>query len=329
MVGASQDSGWQKGNWLILWRMLFCALEHVTIRGTIAEWGVGMQIGVSSYSYGQGPLNVFEIIKKAKEMGFDVIEFAGFPNIPEGETALSFAPRVRVACDEVGIKVANYTIWADFLNGSSGDLNAEIERVKDEVRVAAILGAPGMRHDSTWGWPTTKKGARGFADALPTLIKGCRAITEFGAELGIKTMVENHGYFCQDSERVEKLVNGVDHPNFGVLLDMGNFLVVDEDPTEAAGRLMPYTFHVHAKDFHAKSGNEPNPGQGWFSSRGGNYLRGAILGHGAVPIVQVLKIMKRANYSGVLSIEFEGMEDPLTGISIGLENLKRYVASVY
>ncbi|MCK9524714.1 MAG: sugar phosphate isomerase/epimerase [Limnochordia bacterium] len=288
-----------------------------------------MQIGVSSYSYIQSSLDIFEVIKEAKRMGFDVIEFAGFPNLPEGETALSFAPKVRAACDEMGIKVANYTIWADFINGSDGDLVAEIERVKDEVRVAQILGAPGMRHDSTWGWPKTKTGAKGFDDALPILIKGCRAITEFGAELGIKTMVENHGFFCQDSERVEKLVNGVDHPNFGILLDMGNFLVVDEDPTEAVGRLMPYTFHVHAKDFHVKSGNEPSPGQGWFLSRGGNYLRGAILGHGEVPILQVLRIMKNADYSGVLSIEFEGMEDPLKATPIGLENLKHYVASVY
>ena len=288
-----------------------------------------MQIGVSSYSYSQSGLDIFDIILKAKETGFDVIEFAGFPNLPKGETALSFAPKVREACDQAGIKVANYTIWADFINGSNGNLEAEIERVKDEVRVAQILGAPGMRHDSTWGWPATKKGAKGFDDALPILVKGCRAITEFGAELGIKTMVENHGYFCQDSERVEKLVNGVDHPNFGVLLDMGNFLVVDEDPTEAVGRLMPYTFHVHAKDFHVKSGNEPSPGQGWLLSRGGNHLRGAILGHGNVPILQVLKIMKNAKYSGVLSIEFEGMEDPLKAIPIGLENLKRYLATVY
>ncbi len=287
-----------------------------------------VQIGVSSYSYSQSSLNIFEIIKQTKEMGFDVIEFAGFPNLTGGETALSFAPRVREFCDEVGIKVTNYTIWADFLNGSNGDVNAEIERVKDEVRVAKILGAPGMRHDSSWGWPKTKQGARGFDNALPILIQGCRAITEFGAELGIKTMVENHGYFCQDSERVEKLVHGVDHPNFGVLLDMGNFLVVDEDPAQAVGRLIPYAFHVHAKDFHVKSGNEPSPGQGWFLSRGGNYLRGATLGHGDVPIVQILRIMKNANYAGVLSIEFEGMEDPLQAIPIGLENLKRYIASV-
>lgn len=288
-----------------------------------------MQIGVSSYSFSKANLDIFEVIKKTKEMGFDVIEFAGFPELPEGETALTFAPKVREACDEVGLTVANYTIWADFINGSNGDWKAEAERLKDEVRVAQILGCSGMRHDATWGFPAEKKGARGFDEALPTLIKGCRAVTEFAADLGIKTMIENHGFFAQDSDRVEKLINGVDHPNFGLLLDMGNFLCVDEDPATAAGKLMPYTFHVHAKDFHYKSGMEPSPGQGWFMSRGGNYLRGSIIGHGVVPITQCLKIMKSHGYNGVLSIEFEGMEEPVQAIGIGLANLRSYVASVY
>jgi sugar phosphate isomerase/epimerase len=138
-------------------------------------------------------------------------------------------------------------------------------------------------------------------------------------------MVENHGFFCQDSERVEMLVNGVNHENFGLLIDMGNFLCADEDPAKAAGRLAPYAFHVHAKDFHTKPGTGPNPGRGWFQSRGGNYLRGSIIGHGDVPVVQCINIIRKSGYSGNISIEFEGMEDPLTGISVGFENLKAYL----
>ena len=92
---------------------------------------------------------------------------------------------------------------------------------------------------------------------------------------------------------------------------------------------MPYAFHVHAKDFHYKSGSLPDPGEGWFRSRGGNYLRGAIIGHGEVPITQCLRIMKNHGYDGVLSIEFEGMEEPIKAIETGLANLKYDVASVY
>ena len=290
-----------------------------------------MQIGVSSYSYSravhEGKLKFLDIPVKAKEQGFEVLEFAGF-SLPEGETPLSFAPKVREVCDAVKMPIANYTISADFLCGSGGDWKAEAERLKNEVRVARILGAPGMRHDATAGFPDGHKGPKGFDDALPALSQGCRMVTEYAAEQGLKTMVENHGFFCQDSARVEKLVNAVNHPNFGVLIDMGNFLCADEDPAEAMGVLMPYAFHCHAKDFHVKSGSAPNPGRGWFQSRAGNYLRGSIIGHGDVPVTQCLRVMTRAGYDGVLSIEFEGMEDPLQGVAVGLENLRRYVGTV-
>lgn len=288
-----------------------------------------MKLGVSSYSfsqlYGKGRMDFLEIPAKAREIGFEVVEFSTFKT-PEGQTPLQFAPRVKAACDKVGIPIMNYTIGADFLNGSNGDWKAEAERLKTEVQVAKILGAPGMRHDATRGFAAGAKGARGFDDALPILAKGCRMVAEYAADHGIRTMVENHGYFCQDSDRVEKLVNAVNHPNFGVLIDIGNFMCADDPPEKAVGRLAPYVFHVHAKDFHFKPGTAPNPGRGWFRSRGGNYLRGAIIGHGDVPVIQCLGILKRAGYQGVLSIEFEGMEDAIAGISIGLENLRRLVA---
>ena len=288
-----------------------------------------MRIGVSSYSFSRlvsgGQLKQIEVIAKAKEMGFDAIEFSTL-TLAAGETASTLAPRLKEAADKAGIPIASYTIGADFLNGSNGDWKAEAKRLEDEVRVAKILGVPTMRHDATRGYPAEHRGARGFDDALPTLAKGCRAVTEFAATLGIRTTVENHGYFCQDSERVEKLINAVNHPNFGALVDMGNFMCADDPPEKAVGRLAPYAFHVHAKDFHFKPGMAPDPGKGWFRSRGGNYLRGAIIGHGDVPVTQCIGIMKRAGFDGTLSIEFEGMEEVLTGISIGLENLRRFVA---
>jgi sugar phosphate isomerase/epimerase len=288
-----------------------------------------MQLGVSSYSFSRlvsaGAMTQLQVIAKAKEMGFDFIEFSAF-QLPAGETPLSFAPKARAEADRVGLPIVNYAIGADFINGSNGDWRAEVERLKDEVRAAKIMGCTVMRHDATRGYPAEHKGARGFDDALPTLIKGCRGVTEFAADLGVKTTIENHGFFCQDSERVEKLMNGVNHPNFGWLIDMGNFLCADEDPQQAVGRAAPYAFHVHAKDFHVKAGSLPNPGTGWFRSRGDNYLRGAIIGHGEAPVLPCLRILKKAGYNGTLSVEFEGMEDPLKGVAIGLENLRRYLA---
>lgn len=288
-----------------------------------------MQIGVSSYSFVRlvrsGQMAQIDVIAKAKEMGFDAIEFSTIA-VPEGKSLLDFAGELRAESERVGLSIVNYTIGADFLRGSGGDLQAEIARVKGEVDVAEILGVPGMRHDASSGWPADHPGPRSFEAALPRMAAGCRAVTEYAAAKGIRTMVENHGRFCQESVRVEQLVTAVNHPNFGVLVDMGNFLCADDEPTGAVGRLMPHAFHCHAKDFHLKPGTDPFPGHGWFESRAGNYLRGAIIGHGVVPVLQCLKVMRRDSYNGVLSVEYEGIEDVLLGVQLGLDNLRRLLA---
>ena len=289
-----------------------------------------MKFSVSVYSFMQyiqdGRLTPFSCIEKVKEMGFDAIEYVDFA-FPENEDPTEYAKKLRAEADRVGLAISNYAVGADFLNGSGGDLEAEVERLKGQVDIAAILGCPTMRHDVTGG--IANRTYQGYDNVVERLAKGCRAVAEYAAQKGIRTMTENHGFFSQDSLRVEKLINTVASDNFGQLVDMGNFLCADDDPVTAVGRCAPYAFYVHAKDFIVKSGQGVNPGQGFFLSRGGNFLRGTIVGHGDVPVVQCLRALKGAGYDGYIAIEFEGMEDCVKGVAIGLENLKRYVAEVY
>ena len=79
---------------------------------------------------------------------------------------------------------------------------------------------------------------------------------------------------------------------------------------------------------YSKSGNEPDPGEGFFSSRSGNYLRGTIIGHGNVPVKHCLHLLKAAGFDGTISIEFEGMEPCVDAVRIGLANLKKYWSEV-
>lgn len=289
-----------------------------------------MKISVSTYSFQQlinsGQLSQLGCIKTAKELGFDAIEIMDlFPH--DGSTRREYAEKIAAECRRLDFPIANYTVGADFINGSEGCLETEITRLQEQIDIAEVLGAKSIRHDATSGFMTETRKYRGFDDALTILVEGCRRVTEYAAQKGIKTMVENHGFFCQDSERVEKLVNGVANENFGLLADMGNFLCVDEEPQKALGRIVPYVFYVHAKDFHVKSGMQPDPGEGYFMSRGGSYLRGAIIGHGDVPVLQCLSILKNAGYDGYVGIEFEGLEEPLKAIKIGLNNLKKYLGN--
>lgn len=288
-----------------------------------------MKIGVSSYSFQQlissGKETQLSIMKAAKDMGFDGIEFIDL-SPAEGVSEAEYAAMIREESEKLSLPVTAYTISANLLNDTG--LDAEVERICNKVDVAEILGAKIMRHDAAWGMPENMKASAGFEQILPTLVDGCRRVTEYAQAKGITTCIENHGFFCQDSERVEKIITGVGNSNFGVLLDIGNFCCVDENSASAAGRLAPYIKHVHAKDFHIKSGNGLNPGKGFFKSRGGNYLRGSIIGHGDIPVMQCISIAKNSGYDGFVSIEFEGLENCLDGIEIGLENLRKMIEMI-
>lgn len=288
-----------------------------------------MDISVSTYSFEKlmaaGEYTQRDCIRKAAEMGFDGVEIVEL-RPEEGMGREEYARLLRKTADEVNLPVTSYTFGADMLTGSGGELEAEVARVGGQLEIAAILGAPRVRHDATSGWGTGENARKTFGEALPRVAEGCRRIAALGEKLGIRTTIENHGFFCQESRRVEALFQAVDHPNFGLLADMGNFLCADENPAEAVGRLAPFVIYAHAKDFHIKSGMEPNPGEGFFRSRAGSWLRGAVIGHGVVPVRQCLTILKAAGYDGPVAIEFEGLEHPLDGIRIGLGNLRRYAA---
>ena len=284
-----------------------------------------MKFSVSSYSFqrllNSGKYTQLDLIGVAKEMGFDGIEFIDLMPT-DGMSDLEYAAVLRDAAEKAVIEIVAYTIGADFL-GEKG-WEAEAQRLFGQVDVAEALGAKLMRHDATGGFKGEDAKYKSFDSALPILANGCRMVTEYAAKKGIATMVENHGYFCQDSVRVEKLVNEVANPNFGLLVDMGNFMCADDEPAKAVGTVAKYAKHVHAKDFHKKSGNGPDPGDGFFRTRGGDYLRGAVVGHGDVPVYQCVQTLKRSGYDGYVTIEFEGVEDNEWAIKTGLENLKKY-----
>ena len=282
-----------------------------------------MKYSVTSYSYhrlvSSGEYKEIELISLAKEMGFDGIEFAEI-NPPEGTDKMTYAALLKEEAEKHEIEIVAYAIGANLLY----DTEKEIERLKYEVDVCAAMGCKTMRHDASGGYRTEdEKKGMGFNNALPVIVKGYKAVTEYAKTKGVKTCIENHGFFAQDSARVEAIINGVNDENFGALVDIGNFMCADEDPAKAVGNVAPYAVHVHAKDFILKKGTEFVPPDGFFMTRGGNFLKGAIIGHGAVPVVQCLRILSRAGYNGYVTVEFEGMEDPRLGVKCGLNTLKK------
>ncbi|MEN1989477.1 sugar phosphate isomerase/epimerase family protein [Paenibacillus hubeiensis] len=283
-----------------------------------------MKVGLSTYSLQQalnrGDMTVLDAIRFIAEQGGEHVEI-----VPMGYSLVDQPDLIGQIGDtaaEVGIDISNYAIGANFVALESEEaLEQEIRNVMNHVDIAAALGVTRMRHDVAFR-PAHEGTVAQFETDLPIIVQACRRIADYAAERGITTSLENHGYYVQSSERIRRVLHETARDNFKTTLDVGNFLCVDEDPISAVKNNIPYASMVHAKDFYLRPESR-NPGEGWFQTAHGNYLRGAIVGHGDIDMYGVFRVLKQSGYDGYISVEFEGMEDCRTASRIAMDNVRR------
>ena len=285
-----------------------------------------MKIGLSSYSLsraiGSGNMGILEAIGWIANEGGEHIEIVpGAFDIH----AEKMPERIAARAKEEGIDVSSYTIGANFLQPDAKARAKEVARVKSEVDIAARLGVRFMRYDAGWR-PIPEATVENFEKDLPFVADGCREVADYAAQYGITCSVENHGYHFQGAERVTRLVNLVNRPNYRTTMDVGNFVCADDDPVSAVRTNIRIASFIHFKDFFRRTAGNPPVGEGWSRTKGGNYIRGTIVGHGDVELRPIVKIIKESGYDGYVSVEFEGREDCIWGCHVSLANTKQLFA---
>lgn len=282
-----------------------------------------MKLGLSTYSLYRAidkkELTVTEAIRWIADNGGEHVEI-----VPIGYDLTDnpgLIEDIRKTADQAGLDISGYAVGANFVQATSEAYELEIEKTMRQVDIARDLGVKRMRHDVA-SRPIPETSIRQFEADLPGLVEACRRIADYAAQFDIVTSVENHGFYLQASDRVLRLVHEVDRANFKTTLDIGNFLCVDEDPVSAVSNNIPFASMVHLKDFYRRPSYR-NPGEGWFKSTHGSFLRGAIVGQGDIDMPEVIRVLKASGYDGYLSVEFEGMEDPRTGSRIAMDNVRR------
>jgi len=286
-----------------------------------------VKFGVSIYSISRhivnGNITPEQAVKWLCEHGTEVIEIVPFGiDILEDKT---LAKRLKAVADEYDVPIDNYSVNADFL----GDLPAEIKRLKAHMEAAKELGISTFRSDCTgYRRPIVENTIETFIKELPIFTETYDQLAEYAKTLGIKLLIENHGFHANGGERVRLILKGVKSANFGHQLDVGNYICMDNKPEITVKQMLPFADVVHMKDFYVR---QTDPGDAtqfecsgsWFRSVGGQYLRGSIFGQGDLDTPDIIRSVKSSGFNGNIYIEYEGMEDCYYGTKVSLDNLKR------
>ena len=269
-------------------------------------------VGVSTYSFWQfnGPKEESSIescIDRAAAMGFDGIELLLVQMVSEERSHLM---KLKKQAFHAGLDLMGFSTHQGFVYPDKDKRQENIEKTIHQIELAYQLGIPTMRLN-TGRWGTSKsfddlmanKGIEptlegytdedGFGWVIDSIEKCIPKAEECGVVLGL----ENHWGLGRTAAGVKRIVEAIDSPWLMVTLDTGNFL---EDPYEQLEMLADMTFLMQAKTYY---------GEGKWYTLDLDYPR-------------IGEIMRKVNYKGYISLEFEGQADPMDAIPKSLELLR-------
>ena len=274
------------------------------------------RIAVSTYSFWQFRRkelrDIAACIDLAAEMGFDGVEILHRQMEDESNYALQ---QIKRRAFVNGLDLCGFSTHQTFLSSKKEVRQKNVEHTIKCIELAYRLGIPTMRvNTGTWG--TSKNfdelmknrgiepPLEGYTDenGFGWVIDGLGQCLRKAEECGVVLGLENHWGLGRTPEGVIRVVDALKSPWLRVTLDTGNFL---EDPYDKLEKLASRAVLVQAKTYY---------GGGLWYALDLDYDRIAAL-------------LRKHGYHGYISLEFEGKEDPRTGVAKSLALLRKAFAA--
>ena len=269
------------------------------------------KFAIATYSYWhfrEPKVTVQEVIDHAANLGADGVDVL---HVQMDNETPEYLTSLRRQAEDNGIELICLSIHQDFVDPDKAGRDKNIEHTRHCIDIAHDLGISYIRLNSG-RWNTIKSfdelmANRGIEPVLPGFteddgfnwcIESIMECLPAAEKAGVVLALENHWGLTRTPKGLLRIVNAIDSPWLGVLMDTGNFL---EDPYNKLEQIATQTVFVQAKTYYG--------GGEWYTLD--------------LDYPRIAQILKRANYQGYISLEFEGKEDANTGVPKSLELLRQ------
>jgi sugar phosphate isomerase/epimerase len=265
-----------------------------------------VKLGISTYSYWHfrtAKVSIETVIDKAAALGVEGVDILHRQmDLGESEPLTAahrtYFQKLKRHAFTNGIDLICLSIHQDFVDPSAEYRQQQVEHTLKCIEIAYQLGVPCIRLNSG-RWNTIRSfddlmKARGEEPILPGHtedegFKWCIDCIEKclpkAAECGVILALENHWGLTRTPEGLLRILNAIQSPWLGGLMDTGNFL---EDPYAKLEQIAPKTVFVQAKTYFG--------GGEWYTLE--------------LDYKRIAKILAAVNYTGYVALEMEGKEDP-------------------
>lgn len=235
--------------------------------------------------------DLFRFVDYCRELGVAGAELTSY-YFPK-EVTPEYLIDLKQYCHRQGVTISGGAIRNDFCTADPNRLRDDIAHTKKWIDYYAILGAPAIRifageqpKEETWEATITR------------CANACEEVCRYAQPKGVFLALENHGGVTAQATGLLDIVKRVPNKNFGVNFDSGNFRSTS-DPYEELKLIAPHAVNAQIKLSIAPSG-KPEP----------------------TDLQKVITILREANYSGWVALEYEEKNPPLEAIPGWIEKLK-------
>ena len=269
------------------------------------------RIALSTYSFWRFKdglkLPIENCINQAAQMGFDGVDILHIQMENESNDYLQSLKRCALIN---GVDLCCMSTHQSFVSPDEAKRQENIDHTVNCIELAYKLGIPIIRIN-TGRWGTTGSfdelmANRGIEPVLPGytedegfkwVIDSIEKCLPAAEKCGVILGLENHWGLSRTPEGLLRIVNAIDSPWLQVLLDTGNFL---EEPYDKLEQCASKAVFMQVKTYY---------GGGIWYTLDLDYDR-------------IAGIMRKHNYRGYVSLEFEGNEDYKTAIPKSLDMLR-------
>jgi len=248
--------------------------------------GFRFKLSLNAYSFDallrEGSMSLEALLEYCAAEGFDAVDltgyyFRGYPSIPSDEEIHAVKRKAFL----LGLDISGTGVRNDFTYPDVSRREEDLLLVKRWIGAAAKLGAPVLRvfagKQDTAGYTREQVAAWIAAD-----LKECAAC---GAEHGVMIGIQNHNDHIKTADQAIKILEMVDSPWCGLIVDTGSFR--SGDPYAEIAKVAPHAINWQIKEHMFVNGDQV-----------------------PVDLRRLAEIIRAAGYRGYLPIETLGPGDP-------------------
>ncbi len=234
-------------------------------------------------------------VKRAAELGYEFVE----PCVATGRDLLAEAGyyhmlsmeedplHYKALLDELGLKVSGLSAHSPLMKPE-----VAVPYLTQAIRWAADIGAPVVNTDEGPKPLWIDDDEEAFTIMRYTL----KRVLPVAERHGIFIALEPHQIYTTKLDTFLKLLQLYPSPMLKVNFDTGNCFLAGNDPVAFLEAVADRVVHVHAKDIAYEQAKEER-------GKVTGTPVGCACGDGLIDWYAIVRVLKRVNYNGVLSVE--------------------------